>query len=77
MSVCPSIIFISFPSVFISFLDDNFSKHKWIFTKLGKCNDITEIWFGIADDQICQILTELFVKDTPICLFLDNNLSKC
>ena len=26
-----------------SFLNDNLSKHKWIFTKLGMCIDIVEI----------------------------------
>ena len=39
-------------SVHISFLDDNLSKHQWIFTKLGMCIDIVEIWFGIAIGQI-------------------------
>ena len=31
-----------------SFLDDNLSKRRWIFTKLGMCIDIVEIWIGIA-----------------------------
>ena len=35
-----------------SFPDDNLSKHKWIFTKLGMCIDIVEICFGIANGQI-------------------------
>ena len=35
-----------------SFPDDNLSKHQWIFTKLGLCFDIVEIWFGIANGQI-------------------------
>ena len=35
-----------------SFPDDNFSKHQWIFTKLGMCIDIVEICFGIANAQI-------------------------
>ena len=35
-----------------SFLDDNMSKYQWIFTKLGMCIDIVEIWFGIANGQI-------------------------
>ena len=35
-----------------SFPDDNLSKHQWIFTKLGMCIDIVEIWFGIANGQI-------------------------
>ena len=40
------------PSVRISFPDDNLSKHQWIFTKLGKCIDIMEVWFGNANGQI-------------------------
>ena len=28
------------------------SKHLWIFTKLGMCIDIVEIWFVIANGQI-------------------------
>ena len=32
-----------------SFQDDNLSKHQQIFTKLGMCIDIVEIWFGIAN----------------------------
>ena len=39
-------------SPIFSFPDDNLSKHKWIFTKLGICIDIVEIWFGIANGQI-------------------------
>ena len=31
-----------------SFPDDNLSKRQWIFTKLGMCIDIMEIWIGIA-----------------------------
>ena len=52
-SVCPS---VSHTSVRLSFSNDNLSKHQWIFTKLGMCIDIVEIWFRIADGQI---LTEL------------------
>ena len=40
------------PSVHFLFPDDNLSKHQWIFTKLGMCIDIVEIWFGIANGQI-------------------------
>ena len=73
-SVCPSVCqsYVS-PSVRISFPDDNLSKHQWIFTKLGMCIDIVEIWFGVANGQI---LTELSARDTPILSFPDNNLSK-
>ena len=39
-------------SVCYSFPDDNLSKHQWIFTKLGMCIDIVDIWFGIANGQI-------------------------
>ena len=43
------------PSVCFSFPDDNLSKHQWIFTKLGMCIDIVEIWFGIANGQISSV----------------------
>ena len=42
-----------------SFPDDNLSKHQWIFTKLGMCIDIVEIWFGIANGQILSIFDEV------------------
>ena len=43
------------------FPDDNWSKYQWIFTKLGLCIDIVEIWFGIATGQISSI------SDRVIC----------
>ena len=52
-------------SVF-SFLDDNFSKYQWIFTKLGVCIDIVEAWFGIADDKFRQFLTGLSAHDMSV-----------
>ena len=48
-SVCLSVVR---PSVRFSFPDDNLSKHRWIFTKLGICIDIEELWFEIANGQI-------------------------
>ena len=42
------------PSIF-SFLDDNLSKCQCIFTKLGLCIDIVEIWFGGVNEQISSI----------------------
>ena len=39
------------PSIF-SFPYDNLSKPTWIFTKIGMCLYIVEIWFGIANGQI-------------------------
>ena len=45
LSVRPSSVRFSFP-------EENLSKHQWIFTKLGMCIDIVEIWFGIANGQI-------------------------
>ena len=38
------------PAVFL--FQDNLSKYQWIFTKLGMCIDIVEIWFGIANGLI-------------------------
>ena len=53
VSVHPSFcLTIVSPSICLSFPDDNLSKHHWIFTKLGMCIDIVEIWFGIANLQI-------------------------
>ena len=49
LSVCLSVVCTS---VHFSFPDDNLCKHQWIFTKLGMCIDIMEIWFGIANGQI-------------------------
>ena len=46
----------------LSFLDENFSKSHWIFTKFGMCIDIVEICFGIANGQISSIF------DWVICL---------
>ena len=47
--------FTHLSSVCMSFLNDNLSKHQWIFTKLDMCIDITEIWFGIINGQILSI----------------------
>ena len=44
--VCPSVV---------SFPEDKLSRCKWIFTKLGMCIDIEDIWFGIANRQISSI----------------------
>ena len=38
-------------SIFL-FLEDNWSKYQWIFTKLRMCIDIVVVWFGIAGGQI-------------------------
>ena len=42
-------------SIRFSFPDDNLSKHQWIFTKLGMCIYVVEIWFGFANGQISSI----------------------
>ena len=42
-----------------SFPDDNLSKCQWIFTKLGLCINIVEIWFGIANGQISLYFDEV------------------
>ena len=71
-SVSPSIclsVHLSYvhPSIHFSFPDDNLSKHQWVFTKLGMCIDIVEIWFGIANGQISSIF------DGVICLRHSHN----
>ena len=52
-----------------SFPDDSLSKHQWIFTKLGMCIDIMEIWFGIANGKFHLSLTEFSARDMPIFSF--------
>ena len=39
-----------------SFPDDNFSKYQRIFTKLGICVNIVEVWLMIANGQYHQFL---------------------
>ena len=70
LSVCLSIVH---PSVRFSFLDDNLSKHQWIFTKSGVCIDIMEIWYGIANGQISSYFDGVIC---PFFFILGQNLSK-
>ena len=46
--------------------DDNLSKRQWIFTKLGTCIDMKEIWFGIVNEKISSMF------DRVICPLHDN-----
>ena len=46
-----------------------------MFTKLGMCIDIVDIWFGIANRQILSIF-ELSAHHTCIFLFSDDTMSK-
>ena len=74
VSVRPSVVRLS---IRFSFLDDNFSKHQWIFTKLKVCALI--LWIsglGLLMGKFRQIFTELSAQDTPIFSFQDDNLSK-
>ena len=55
--VCPtSVSRTVHPAIRIPF-PDNLSKHQWIFTKLGVCIGIVEIWFGIVNGQILKELS--------------------
>ena len=72
-SVCPSIHRQSVRLSVFHIRMRNLSKHQWIFTKLGMCIDIMEIWFGIAKGQI---LTALSARDMPIFSCPDDSLSK-
>ena len=55
-------------SVFL-FADNNFSKYQWSFAKLGMCNDIVEIWFGIAIGQILSIFNSYLPETCPFFPF--------
>ena len=37
------------------FPGDYLSIRQWIFTKLGTCIDMKEVWFGIANGQISSM----------------------
>ena len=52
-----------------SFPDNNLSKHQWIFTKLGLCIDIVEIWFEIANGQISSIFDGVICPIHPYFCF--------
>ena len=43
------------------------SKYHWIFTKLGMCIDIVEIWFGIANGQISSNFDKSYLPATYFC----------
>ena len=62
-------------SVFL-FPDDYFSNCQWIFTKLGVCLDIVEIWFEIVNGQISLCFCRLTDHHMSIVSFPDDNLSK-
>ena len=68
--VCPSVVRLYFRFRMIT------SKCQRIFTKLGLCIDIREIWFGIAQyiiGKFRQFLTEVSARDTFVFSFPDNN----
>ena len=52
-----------------SFPDDNLSNIQLIFTKLGICIDIMEIWFWIANGQISSIFDSCMPAARPYFLF--------
>ena len=53
-----------------SFLGDDFNKIQWIFTKLGVCIDIMEIWFGVVNRQISSIFDSYLPAIHPYFHFL-------
>ena len=67
VSVNPSVVR---PSVHILFPDDNLSKHPWIFTKLGMCIDIVEIWFEVANGLILSNFDVYLPETGPYFRFL-------
>ena len=52
-----------------SFPDDNLSEYQWIFTKLGICIDIVEIWFEMINGQISSILDSYLPATRPYFRF--------
>ena len=54
-------LFAHYTFIFL-FLNDSLSKCQWIFTEIGLCIDIVEIWFGIADRLILSIFENYLPK---------------
>ena len=52
-----------------SFPDNNLSKYQWIFTKLGICIDIVEIWFWITNGQSSSIFDSYLPSTLPYFCF--------
>ena len=68
-------LYVCSSSVHISFLMT--SKHQLIFTKLGVCIDVVEIYFGIANGQILSIFDRVICPRHALFSFPEDNLSKC
>ena len=66
LSVCPSVCHMSIHLFLFSFPDDNSSKYQKIFTELGLCIDIVEIWFGLLMGKFFQFLTVIFPQHVLI-----------
>ena len=62
VSSCMSVRLSGVRQSVFSFPDDNLSKCQWIFTKLGVCIDIVEIWLGTVNGQILSV----FDRDLPM-----------
>ena len=61
MSVCPSVILLSF-----CFRGDNSCKYQLIFTKVDMSFDIVEICFRIANGQILSIFDRVICSQQDI-----------
>ena len=53
--VCLSVHSSVISTCVFSVPDDNSSRYQWIFTKLGVCISIVDLWFGIANGQISSV----------------------
>ena len=72
VSVSPSVVHLSM----FSFTGDILNKCQWLFTRLGLCIDIMEIWFGIAYGQRLSIFDRVNLPATSAFLCPDDNLNK-
>ena len=68
LSALPSSVW---PSI-VLFPENNLSKYQWIFTKLGMCIDIVEVWFGIANGQNSYFFDWVFCP-LSVLSFPDDN----
>ena len=71
--LCLSVVRLSVRPPVFGFRGDNLSKRQWIFTKLGMCIDIVEIWFGIANGQISSNFDGVICPRHARISFSDDN----
>ena len=64
VSIHPSVV-----HPYFYFLGDNLNRCQLIFTKLGVCSDIVEIWFVITNEQVLSVF-DIVICSPDICILV-------